>query len=198
MTKSNILMLSITIVALFVIVTFSLTYSFFTSKNLTDRSISSVNIGSGKMYVEFEDNNPDVTFSNVIPGPTNSVNDAILVKKFTISGINNTDLKMEYALKFKVVQNTFEDNDIGYILIGDSKTNGAYVTNSKSAFKSTDIMKISSGNNIDIDLGNGYFENNNEELVSHVYSFYLFYIETGEAQNSQDASFSGYITLTID
>lgn len=196
MNKSNVLMLSITLVALFVIITFTITYSFFTPRYLTDRSTSSIDLTSGSMYVNFEDNNPNVSFSNVIPGPTNSLDDAILVKTFTITGKNNTNLKMEYNLNFKIVSNSFDDNDIGFILMGNSKNNGSYVTSAKTTFLSSSIVKVQKNSNVTYNLGSGSFEYS-INTVSHQYGLYLFYIETGIAQNSQNAKFSGYIELTV-
>lgn len=197
----NILMFSIMIVTLFVIATFAVTYSFFSPLFIPDTSTSLIYAQSGKMIVEFNDDNPDVNFENVLPGPTESIDDAILVKNFTVYGENTVDeLQMEYSLKFKVVNNTFDDNDIGYILIGTDKSNGEYVTTAKTEFNSSDIIKLASvkDKDFEINLGTGTFEKSTNGKDSHKYSFYLFYIETGEVQNSQDASFSGYITLTID
>ena len=138
-------------IVLIVIVSFGAAYSYFSANYVNGTSTSNIDLTSGKMIINFTDKNPNIVFSNVIPGPTSSVNDAVLSKSFVVSGTNTTDLKMEYKLELVVSNNEFDNNDIGYILIGKNNNNGAIVTNSKSSFTSSAISKISKGTNLKID-----------------------------------------------
>ena len=196
MSKSNILIICISLVALFVIMTFGITYSYFSPRFINGKSTSYITVISGKMAIDFTDSNPNITFSNVIPGPTSSLSNAILNKNFIITGENTTDLNMEYKLNIKVTTNEFANGEIGYILIGKNNSNVAIVTNSKTAFTPSSINTINKGTNLTISLGNGYFTKSTSS-VKHEYSLYLFYIDTGAVQNSQNCKFNGYLSLSI-
>lgn len=196
MGKSNYVMLYISIVVLIVIVSFGVTYSYFSTNYVNGTSTSNIDLTSGKMIINFTDKNPNIVFSNVIPGPTSSVNDAVLSKSFVVSGTNTTDLKMEYKLELVVSNNEFDNNDIGYILIGKNNNNGAIVTNAKSSFTSSAISKISKGTNLKIDLGIGYFAKSNTQ-INHEYTLYLFFIETNKEQNSINCNFKAYLGLSV-
>ena len=90
----------------------------------------------------------------------------------------------------------FDNNDIGYILIGKNNNNGAIVTNAKSSFTSSAISKISKGTNLKIDLGIGYFAKSNTQ-INHEYTLYLFFIETNKEQNSINCNFNAYLGLSV-
>lgn len=196
MGKSNYVMLYVSIVVLIVIVSFGAAYSYFLANYVNGTSTSNIDLTSGKMIINFTDKNPNIVFSNVIPGPTSSVNDAVLSKSFVVSGTNTTDLKMEYKLELVVSNNEFDNNDIGYILIGKNNNNGAIVTNSKSSFTPSAISKISKGTNLKIDLGIGYFSKSNTQ-INHEYTLYLFFIETNKEQNSINCNFNAYLGLSV-
>lgn len=195
MSKSNFVMICISFVALMVLVTFGITYSYFSSTFINGNSTSNIDLTSGKMIINFTDKNPNIVFSNVIPGPTNSVSDAILSKSFVVSGTNTTDLKMEYKLNLVVTNNEFDNNDIGYILIGKNNNNGSLVTNAKTAFSSSSISKINKGTNLTITLGTGYFTKSSSQ-VNHEYTLYMFFIETNKEQNI-NCNFKAYLGLII-
>lgn len=196
MGKSNYVMLYVSIVALIVIVTFGAAYSYFSANYVNGTSTSSIDLTTGKMVISFTDKNPNIAFSNVIPGPTSSVNDAVLSKSFVVSGTNTTDLKMEYKLELVVSNNGFDNNDIGYILIGKNNSNGAIVTNAKSSFTSSGISKINKGSNLKIDLGTGYFAKSSSQ-INHEYTLYLFFIENNQEQNSINCNFKAYLGLSV-
>ena len=196
MSKSNFVMICISFVALMVLVTFGITYSYFSSTFINGNSTSNIDLTSGKMIINFTDKNPNIVFSNVIPGPTNSVSDAIKSKSFVVSGTNTTDLKMEYKLNLVVTNNEFDNNDIGYILIGKNNNNGSLVTNAKVAFSSSSISKINKGTNLTISLGSGYFTKSDSQ-INHEYTLYLFFIETNQEQNSANCNFKAYLGLSI-
>ena len=195
MGKSNFIMICISLVALMVLVTFGITYSYFSSTSINGKSTSNIDLTSGKMIINFTDKNPNIVFSNVIPGPTTSVSDAILNKSFVISGTNTTDLKMEYKLNLVVKTNEFENNDIGYILVGKNNNNGSLVTNAKTAFSSSSISKINKGTNLTINLGTGYFTKSADQ-INHEYTLYMFFIETNKEQNV-NCNFKAYLGLII-
>ena len=188
-------MLYISIVVLIVIVSFGVTYSYFSANYVNGTSTSNIDLTSGKMIINFTDKNPNIVFSNVIPGPTTSVSDAILNKSFVISGTNTTDLKMEYKLNLVVKTNEFDNNDIGYILVGKNNNNGSLVTNAKTAFSSSSISKINKGTNLTINLGTGYFTKSSDQ-INHEYTLYMFFIETNKEQNI-NCNFKAYLGLII-
>lgn len=196
MSKSNFVMICISFVALIILFTFGVTYSYFSPTFINGNSTSNIDLTSGKMIINFTDKNSNIVFSNVIPGPTNSVSDAILSKSFVVSGTNTTELKMEYKLNLVVTNNEFDNNDIGYILIGKNNSNGVIVTNAKSSFTSSGISKISKGTNLKIDLGTGYFTKSSNQ-INHEYTLYLFFIETNQEQNSINCNFKAYLGLSV-
>ena len=195
MGKSNYVMLYVSIVVLIVIVSFGVTYSYFSANYVNGTSTSNIDLTSGKMIINFTDKNPNIVFSNVIPGPTTSVSDAVLNKSFVISGTNTTDLKMEYKLNLVVKTNEFDNNDIGYILVGKNNNNGSLVTNAKTAFSSSSISKINKGTNLTINLGTGYFTKSADQ-INHEYTLYMFFIETNKEQNV-NCNFKAYLGLII-
>ena len=195
MGKSNFIMICISLVALMVLVTFGITYSYFSPMFINGNSTSNIDLTSGKMIINFTDKNPNIVFSKVIPGPTTSVSDAILNKSFVISGTNTTDLKMEYKLNLVVKTNEFDNNDIGYILVGKNNNNGSLVTNAKTAFSSSSISKINKGTNLTINLGTGYFTKSSDQ-INHEYTLYMFFIETNKEQNI-NCNFKAYLGLII-
>lgn len=197
---SNKIIIAITLVALTVLVTFTITYSFF-SPNINEFSASTVSTSTGKLIINFSDNNPNVDFMNVLPGTYDSLEDAVLSKSFTVSGVNTTgndsdeSLKLKYNLSYVVTNNTFGDNDLGYILISNDISNGSSVSGSYTSFNKNSVVRIN-GVSQTINLGDGYFDKTDSDGVNHQYTLYMFYIDNGSAQDNYDSKFDGHIIIS--
>lgn len=197
---SNKIIIAITLVALTVLVTFTITYSFF-SPTKNEISASTVSTTAGKLIINFNDNNPNIDFMDVLPGPADKIEDAVLTKSFSINGINTTgndkteSLKLKYKLSYVISTNTFGNNDLGYILIGNNNSNGSCVAKSYTSFAKDNIVKLSNVSQT-IDLGDGYFDKTNDDGVVHQYTLYMFYIDNGEMQDNYDSVFDGHIIVS--
>lgn len=191
---------AITVVALTVLVTFTITYSFF-SPFIVEFNASLIDMSTGKLIINYEDKNPDIDFNDSIPGAVESTSDAVLVKEFTITGINTTgndvyeSLKSNYKISLVIDENNFQDNDLGYIFVGNNLyNNGNLVDGSNSEF-SVDNLKLLSSGSQNVDLGTGYFDRTPESGVKHKYMLYLFYIDTGLPQDNYGSVFNGHILI---
>lgn len=186
---------SFSIVLFLIIISAGVTYSYFTALN-NSGSTSMVNLISGNMILSFGDNNPSLLFSDVIPGPTDSTEDAVLDKEFTITGVtNNSGLNMKYKLLFNISVNEFSNDSLGYILVGNNSSSGSLVNSAYTSFNSNNITRLNKlSSPTSIDLGTGYFTSNISN-VTHTYHLYMFFIETGGLQDDAGASFVGNVEI---
>lgn len=193
--------LSISLVAFIMVISFAITYSYFTV--VTDQSTSVITATAAKLTIDFLDHTPDIVFSDVVPGPIANTSDAILDKSFTISGVNtSSELLLNYNLKLVVDNNEFENGSLAVALVG-TVNNGSIVSGAYFTYDSNNLVYLDSSilddedNAIpfEVDFGNGYFDGfvNGRE---HQYHFYTFYVETGLPQNDSGCSFSGKLVLT--
>lgn len=197
---SNKIIIAITLVALTVLVTFTITYSFF-SPNIKNYSASTVSTTAGKLILNFEDNDSTVNFENVIPsGNVNSEEDAVLIKKFTVTGINTTgnedtsNLQLKYQLSYEIVTNTFGNSDLAYILVINPEINGD-VVNTKPGISVSNLTFINASDQT-IYLASGYFGGTENSGAVHEYTLYMFYLDTGVDQNNYDSEFEGNIVIS--
>lgn len=197
---SNKIIIAITLVALTVLVTFTITYSFF-SPNIKVYSASTVSTTTGKLILNFEDSDSTVNFENVIPSENvSSEEDAVLIKNFTVTGINTTgnddtsSLQLKYQLSYEIVTNTFCDSDLGYILVLNQSTNGG-VVNTKPGISVSNLTFINTSDQT-IDLASGYFDGTENSGAIHEYTLYMFYLDTGVVQDNYDSKFEGNIVIS--
>lgn len=192
MSKVNKTMVSITLVAVIVLVTFGISYSYFTTDN-TSGSTSTIIVEGGKMTLAYS-NGASIGFTNIYPS-----NEEIGHKMFSITGTNNTGIgQMKYHLSFVTTINEFENGDIKCLLGGKETTTGSLsekIYNETTNPNKMDINKVPENTNPwTLDLGTGYFGANADGSV-HEYGLYFYYPETGQPQNGQGLKFAGYILI---
>lgn len=195
--KANKTILSISLVALLVISTLGISYSYF-SANLRGEleSASTITMEAGKMILTYQDNSNNIDIrpeSKIYPRGTadskDPTTDAWIKKSFAITGTNTTELDMKYKISMVVDANTFQDNALSYELIGhkDASDTSSVVLNNSTGNLPTGISTITFE-------GSPYFKN--ADGISHTYQLLIYFLETGEEQNSnQGSKFAAHIEV---
>lgn len=193
--KTNKTILSISLVAILVVATLGISYSYFSANIKGSESVSTISMDAGKMELTYQNNSGDIVLDKKIypRGTTssNSASDAWVTKTFALNGTNTTDLEMKYKISMVVDNNTFENNALSYELIGH-----------KEDSDTTSVVLDSVKGNIPKGSGtvefNGtvtpLFQNANKSI--HNYTLRIYFLDTGVEQNSnQEAKFAAHIVI---
>ena len=179
--KRNTKLYLMLIVMLVLVVSFGVSYAYFSSP--IDNNDSSVNVGSGKLEVEYADlSGGNIVISNVYPREKEWV-----TKEFTIKGTNTTNLAAFYKIKMVIDNNGFEGLALHYTLDSVNTDNNGNIIPS--------ISKEYIGKD-DVNLGQGYFINTGSTSKEHKYTLKIYFKENGEDQNYlQEAKFAAHIEI---
>lgn len=168
LTKS---IVSVSVVALIVISTLGVSYSYFTSNLSGGASASTIQTTNGKMSIAFSENN-GIEFNNDV---------SEYVKEFTITGTNNEN-DMGYKISLVIEENNFADNELSYSFVSHNPDNNDEIP--------TNIANVLIKNgDKTIDLGEGYFNGANESI--HKFEFTIYLLDF----NNKSKNFKGYIAI---
>lgn len=160
MSKSVKAIVSVVVVMSIVVTTIGISYSYFTDNLSSDENyLNTINSNNGKLEVAYSAGNT-IEISNVNPG-----SDYVHAKTFSVKGTNMNSNNLNYILSLVIDENTYNNDDISYSLVGyNPLSNGEIIPNVSNS--------ILNGKNT-IVLGKGYF--NNADAVVHTYDikFYL-------------------------
>ena len=179
--KRNTKLYLMLIVMLVLVVGFGVSYAYFSSP--IDNNDSGVNVGSGKLEVEYADETGEnIVISNVYPREKEW-----LTKEFTIKGTNTTNLAAFYKIKMVIDNNGFEALALHYTLDSVNTDNNGNIIPS--------ISKEYIGKD-DVNLGQGYFVNTEATSKEHKYTLKIYFKDTGEDQNYlQEAKFAAHLVV---
>ena len=179
--KRNTKLYLMLIVMLVLVVGFGVSYAYFSSP--IDNNDSGVNVGSGKLEVEYADETGgNIVISNVYPREKEWV-----TKEFTIKGTNTTNLAAFYKIKMVIDNNGFEALALHYTLDSVNTDNNGNIIPS--------ISKEYIGKD-DVNLGQGYFANTGTNSKEHKYTLKIYFKDTGEDQNYlQEAKFAAHLVV---
>lgn len=167
-TKS---IVSVSVVAIIVLSTLGVSYSYFTSNLSGGASASTIQSSNGKMSLAFSGDNT-IEFSNDV---------SEYVKEFTITGTNN-EVDMGYKISLVIEENTFADNELSYSFVSHNPSNNGKVP--------TNIANVLiNKNDKNINLGEGYFNGANE--VIHKFEFTIYLLDFDNSAKN----FKGYIAI---
>ncbi len=180
--KRNTKLYLMLIVMLVLVVGFGVSYAYFSI--LINNNDSVLNVGSGKLEVEYADlSGGNIVISNVYPRDKEWV-----IKEFKLLGTNTTKLNAYYKIKIVVDNNTFDEMILSYSLESENTNNNGKI--------------IPSANNVgigttDILLGQGYFEYTADEKKEHKYTLKIYFKDNAEDQNNmQEAKFAAHIEIS--
>ena len=179
--KRNTKLYLMLIVMLVLVVGFGVSYAYFSSP--IDNNDSGVNVGSGKLEVEYADETGgNIVISNVYPREKEWV-----TKEFTIKGTNTTNLAAFYKIKMVIDNNGFEALALHYTLDSvNTDNNGNIIPSISKEYIASD----------DIVLGQGYFANTGTNSKEHKYTLKIYFKDTGEDQNYlQEAKFAAHLVV---
>lgn len=162
------------------VVIIGVSYAYFTSVAADGESASTISAKGGKLTIVYEDNDPNIVVTNISPR-----DEAWVVKDFTVTGNNNTDLAMSYELSLVVDNNTFSENALSYSLEGENTSNTGYIAEDSEGY-------INSGTEF---LGLGEFLTPGTNMV-HTYTLKIYFKDTNTNQNiDQSKSFAGHVVI---
>ena len=172
--------LSIVLVAFMVSSIIGVSFSYFTSNLSGEEVASTIILTNGKMVITYANNDKMVEVSNAKAGK-----DAIISKKFAVSGNNNGESNMNYLVYLKTEKNTFNANSLTCSITGRSLTKNQNMINAKG------LIVPKSG---ELNLGMGYFTG--KDTAVHEYELNIYYLNKGT--NSDKNSYSGQIIVRSD
>ena len=183
MSSVNKKIISISIVALLVIISIGVSFAYFTANLTGGESASTIVTKAGTLDIAFAGGD-NVILNNIYPQA-----DACGTKTFTVKGDNTTNLSMPYTLAFVVDANTFTTGALQYGLVSvNTNNNGAVVPSTPSN------VAIATGTSSTI-LGSGYFAN--ATAAFHTYQLSIYFPDTGIPQNeNQTQNFAAHVTIT--
>ncbi len=161
--------LSIIVVAFLVSSIMGVSYSYFTSNLAGEEVASTIVLTNGKMIITYANNDKSLTLNNV-----KASNEAVISKKFAISGHNNSDSNMNYMVYLKVNKNTFNDNSLTCSIIGRS------LTKNQNMINANNMIIPKSG---ELNIGSAYFNGKSETI--HEYELNVYY-KNGTNKNNFD------------
>ena len=181
MNKKNRIVLLTSTIAL-IIVLISISYAYFSARITGTESTSTIILVGGRLEITYSEGNDAFRVENIYPRE-----EAWVTKHFTLTGFNNTDLKMKYGVGFEIIENTFTPGYLTYELTLDSSDSGTTIPNS------TGIIS-KSGTQV---LGYGEFLTCDND--KHNYTLKIYFKNKNVNQiNSQGAVMSGKIVLIED
>ncbi len=188
--RHNTLLLTVIGVATLLVAVIGASFAYFTAELSGKDKEESVKIGAGKLaiaYADSEGNTVDV--DGMIP----KEEEPVAVKKFTITGNNNTTAIMPYNIKLNIINNEFSNGVLKYTFKSENTSDNGQVA--PSVENETDIA---SGNDFDINLGNARFVGSVDNAI-HSYTLKIYFPETFEPQNDEKGKeFKSKVEIGVD
>ena len=132
------------------------------------------------MVITYTNNDKTIEVNDAIPSK-----DAIISKRFAISGINNGESNMNYLIYLKTENNTFNDKSLTCSIIGRSLTKNQNMANTNN------LIIPKSG---ELNLGRGFFTGGDNAV--HEYELNIYYLNKGT--NKDKNSYTGEIIIRSD
>ena len=152
--------LSIVLVAAFVSSIMGVSYSYMTSNLSGEEVASTILLDNGKMVITYANNDKTIEIKDA-----SASKDAVLSKKFAVSGTNNGEANMNYDVYLRTDNNTFNDNSLTCSIIGRS------LTKNQMMIDANNLVIPKTG---ELKLGTGSFKGRNEAI--HEYEINIYYI----------------------
>ena len=179
----NKVLLSIIGVIVIILITFGISYAFFTANFTGGEDTTTITVTGGSMNIVYNGGD-DINLSNIIP--TNDPE----IKTFTVTGNNTTDVEMRYKINLVVEYNDFSEDALKYKLISTNTDNNGVVASSI-----TELTNIGIGAKT-IELGIGSFDVPTGGNKTHTYNLEIYFPNTTNNQNEdQDKEFRSYVSV---
>lgn len=160
MNKKRNIQIATVIIGLILTIFAGITYAFFTANIGGSETSTTITVEGGKLVINYS-GGADISLNGIYPK-----DEAWVVKNFTLSGTNTTDLNMYYKISLVVDENTFSTNLITFDLTStNTSNNGSVAPNLAST-------NIATGSNV-YALGNGTFTNGNNLTHSYILKIYF-------------------------
>lgn len=171
---------SIVLVAAFVSSIIGVSYSYMTSNLSGEDVASTILLDDGKMVITYANNDKTIEIKDAVASK-----DAIISKKFAVSGTTNSESNMNYDVYLKTDNNTFNDNSLTCSIIGRS------LTKNQTMIDANNLVIPKTG---ELKLGTGTFKARNEAI--HEYELNIYYKNKGNNKNKN--SYIGQIIVRSD
>ena len=168
-----------------ILVTIGATYAYFSANILGAESASTLIMTGATLTIEYSEGTGAISADNIYPKA-----DAWITKRINLTGKNTTsDRNMPYTIGLDVKTNGF-GNYLSYTLEGiNSDSNGRLIGNGSLVSGTiTDTTDIPS-------FGEGYFAPTGNDTKVHTYEFKLYFLDDGDQNDAQGASFSAVFTI---
>ncbi len=162
----------ITIISLLLLVV-GISYAYFTATITGNETASTIRATGGVMTINYDSLSNTITVQNIYPR-----SEAWLVKEFTVTGTNTTDIGMNYSLTLDITTNTFSSGALIYTLTNNNPSSGTPV-------EEVENEPIPSGTGEKL-LGYGQFETGSN--IVHSYTLSIYFLDTGVNQNDDQES----------
>ncbi|MDD2208486.1 MAG: hypothetical protein PHG03_01755 [Bacilli bacterium] len=178
--KDILILVSGLLIILLVII--GVSYAYFTANITGGDESTTIEVKGGRMTIIY-DGGDDIDITNILPS-----NNPVAIKRFTVTGFNNTKVPMAYKMSLVVEKNDFSSEALKYKLISENTDNNGLVLPSI-----TTLTKIPSGAST-IELGTGSFEVPTDGNKTHTYDLEIYFPNEDYDQNiEQDKQIAAYI-----
>ncbi len=158
----------------------SVSYAFFTARITGQETTSTIVLKGGEMSIHYSNLSSIIEVEDIYPRK-----EPWVIKNFTVTGTNTTNLNMKYSLWLDKNINTFPDNYLTYSLETVSFDSGSPVANLEN--------EPIAGTGEEL-LGEGLFFTGSN--VEHSYTFKIFFKDNGEDQSgAKNAKFAAKIDI---
>ena len=174
--------LLITFIIVTLLVSIGISFAYFTA-NASSEETDTITVIGGKMNIVY-DGGPEINAQAIAPS-----DNPIVVKTFTVTGDNTTELEMNYKLSLIISNNSFSEEALSYQLVStNTNHNGEVAPN-------INMTNLGTGAKI-IDLGYGTFYGPTNGNKTHTYRLEIYFPNQEYNQNvDQEKSFSAYIKI---
>lgn len=176
----NIIIFILAFIGVAFIIIINGSYAYFSRDIQGSESSSSIQAGGGHMIINYNDGSPDIIVDNIKPR-----DEEWIVKNFTVSADNTTNLSISYKLSL-IIDSIELVNPITYSLEGiNVNNNGSLVPNKND-------VTVTLGENV---IGVGSFNNSINDV--HSYTLKMFFKDNGLDQNiDQGKMFTAHVVIS--
>jgi len=180
----NLYLIAITVLIL-LLTSAGLSFAYFTASLANNETTTTVTLKGGTLSIVYVGGSA-ISFTNVIPQDA-----PIVVKNFTLTGTNTTDLTMPYSLAIEVQTNSFTTaTSITYTLLGTNTHNNGQLVPNQVSQKG---IPIGPGT---VPLGSAFFAKGTGVVHSYTLNIYFPNNPSAPQNYDQGKTFEAYVKTT--
>ena len=175
--------LAVTIFVAALLLTIGITFAYFTAQFVGGEDIDTITVTGGSMSIVYSGGN-DINISDIIPSDEPTV-----VKTFTVTGNNTTQVPMSYKIRLIIEYNDFSEEALKYSLIStNTDNNGTVALNVNMTNLGTGVKTV--------EMGVGSYTVPTDGDKIHTYRLEIYFSNAAYSQNEdQEKTFKAYVSI---